>query len=150
MTSITHLRTAMSAPVSVKAHPERTPEQYALSVAAQFGGKLPGWHELARIENRAMWKAAPGPNWNSHAIANSVNAKRISCGRFPKVDMAARYALILSALPGTAQEVAERAKVSIHIATDTLRMMRADGLVTNYRAGQSAIWQRAERMEAAE
>ena len=137
--------------VTVTAYPERAPADYLAAARANFPSiNFDNPAEVAKWENRTMWQHNPGPSWDSHARAFSANYKRISCGRFPKVDMDARYALILGALPGTAQEVADRAGVSIHIAGDTLRLLRADGLAVTYRAAQSAIWQRAERLEAAE
>lgn len=126
-----------------------TEQEYAANVARRFGnGNLPSWADLAKRENRAMRKVT---GLQEQRAASSIHSSEVS----PRVQAlreafdarkAARAAAILDYLSDfrTSGDVATRMKVSIETAQETLRGMKADGLVTMSRVRRTAVWKRAE------
>jgi hypothetical protein len=125
-----------------------TETEYAENIARRFGnGKLPSWADLAKRENRAMRKVT---GLQEQRPASSVHSSEAS----PRVlalreafdaRKAARAAAILDYLSDfrTSGDVATKMKVSIETAQETLRGMKADGLVTMSRVRRTAVWKRA-------
>lgn len=126
-----------------------TKQEYAANVARRFGnGNLPSWADLAKLENRAMRKVA---GLREQRAVSSIHSSEAS----PRVQAlreafdarkAARAAAILDYLSDfrTSGNVATRMKVCIRTARETLRGMKADGLVTMSRVRCTAVWKRAE------
>ena len=135
-----------------------TPTEYAANVAERFGhkhgipGMLPSWQQLARRENRAMRKATGQQEARPAATYSSPDAsiRTIRLREAFEARKRERCAAIIEYLSDfrTSGDVATKFKVSLETAQETLRAMKADGLVVMARASRTAIWHRAQ--EAAE
>lgn len=136
----------------VGADKPRTLADYQADLVRRFG-KVPSWEELAKRENAAR-VGVNGASTMARPQGKRDLSKAQACAREAlTARKVARDAAILEYLEGdyrTSVDVATRFKIGKETAQETMRAMKASGLVVMIRVQRSALWRRAGEMEAAE
>ena len=126
-----------------------TPIAYAENVASRFGGKLPGWHELAALENTLMRRTmglqpgrfglAFGGACITAEMRAALSARALETGRQRMEDLLA----ILTA-PMTCEDMVTATGWSYSTVKRALNRARVEGLVAECGKRKPAIWERVK------
>lgn len=152
MTSITNLRTAMS-PLVMPPKPEATATPYASYPEAYLAKLLAGEAPAIRARHKSTPIAEPAapraPRMSRKEISAAANAGKRRTWASRNTILRKRIMALLDK-PMTCIGLGDAVCLCKSAVAGHLAQLKREGLVTSVKVGKANVWQRAERLEAAE